>query len=304
MSPPPVGNAPLKVVALGDSLSCGEGVGIHVPSAQTWVTQLARAVPDAELSQLAVAGARAADVRREQLPNALSHRPALATVLVGLNDISRPGFHPDRFRDDLSTITRALRAAGATVLLATLHDPGALCPLPLPPQVRRHLLARVTVVNDIVSDLAAGDDGIRVLDLPGIAPLRRLGAWEVDRVHPSPAGHRLMAAAAVEALAGGGLPRLAPIACQPMPRAAGRRARARWILTCGVPWLVRHGGRVAPTVLTMRHDGQAGSAGHDPVSRADDRGPFQTAAGEPPLGRVRTGFGEHAGTPEVARSLG
>lgn len=133
-----------RVVALGDSLSCGEGVGIHVQPGQTWVALLADALPGGSLHQLSVAGARVRDVLNHQLPGAMGQRPDLATVLVGLNDIIRTGFHPDRFRADLAEIVMGLRAADACVLLA-------------------------------------------------------------------------------------------------IPATAGRPARIKWIVTCGVPWLVQHG---------------------------------------------------------------
>lgn len=286
------------MVSLGDSLSCGEGVGIHVEPGHTWGALLTTAIPGAGLLQLATAGARIRDVLTQQLAQALTCRPDLATVLVGLNDIIRAGFRPDRFRADLTTLVRALTATGTTVLLATLHDPGVLRPLPLTPQLRRQLTARVDMVNDAVRELA--EDRVRVLDLTGIRELRLLGAWEVDRVHPAPAGHRLIAAAAVKALAGADLPTLAPMSPQPIPIEAGRAARARWILAHGIPWLVQHGGRVAPAALAM---GRNGSGGHDPVIGSHGCGPLQATAGQPPLGRARAGLGEHAGTPEVAGAI-
>ena len=56
------------VVALGDSLTCGEGVGVRVRPEDTWVALLARALPAGRLVRLAVPGARVADVRCGQLP--------------------------------------------------------------------------------------------------------------------------------------------------------------------------------------------------------------------------------------------
>jgi len=291
----PAGAPGMRVVALGDSLSCGEGVGIHLDPGHTWTALLTDQIPDADLIQLAQPGARVRDVLRRQLPAALTCRPDLATVLVGLNDIIRAGFHPDRFRDDLTNLVEAVAATGATVLVATLHDPGVLRPLPLTPRLRSQLTARVALVNRNVRDLAA--ERIRVLDLAAIRELRLLGAWEVDRVHPSRAGHRLILAAAVQALAGSEVPTLPTPPAHPIPTPAGRAARARWILAHGFPWLVRHGGRVAPAALAM---GRNSSGGDDPIGSR----PLQATADEPTLGRARPGVGEHAGAPEVARALG
>lgn len=285
-----------RVVALGDSLSCGEGVGIQVAPGQTWAAQLTNAVPGATLLQLAVPGARVRDVLGHQLPQALICRPNLATVMVGLNDIIRSGFHPDRFRADLARLVRPLNATGATVLVATLHDPGVLRPLPLTPLLRRQLTARVAVVNDTVRALA--DGRTRVLDLAGLDALRLLDAWEVDRVHPSPAGHWLIAAAAIHALAGCDLPTLSSLPAQPMPTESGRQARARWILAHGVPWLVQHGGRVAPAALAMTR-----SRSGCPVDDRHVRPALQPAADEPLCSGTRTGVRESARTPEVAGAL-
>lgn len=292
-----------RVVAVGDSLSCGEGVGIHVAPDQTWAAQLTASIPAAGLTQLSVAGARLCDVIDHQLPQALACRPDLATVLVGLNDIIRAGFGPDRFRADLIALVHALSATGATVLVATLHDPGWTRPVPLTPRLRRHLGERVAIVNDAVRDAVRdlADGRIRLLDVARIGDLCHLGAWEVDRVHPSPAGHRLIAAAAVQALHGTDLPTPAPLPRHPMPLPAGRLARASWILTCGIPWLVQHGGRVAPAAFAMGFDG---STRGEPVHGGHDRGAIQPAAVHPPPRRAYSGFGEHAGKPEVARAVG
>ena len=289
------------MVALGDSLSCGEGVGIHVEPGQTWAAQLTDAIPGASMIQMAVAGARVRDVISHQLPRAVSQRPDLATVLVGLNDIIRSGFRPDRFRAELGVLVHSLRATGATVLLATLHDPGALRPLPLTKRLRRQLVARVAIVNDTVWALAAADDRIRVLDLAGIYDLRLLGAWEVDRVHFSPAGHRLIADSAVRALTGSDLPEPVPLPPQRIPGAPGRPARIRWVLACGIPWLIQHGGRVAPAALRM---GVERSGRPEFLAGTGDGDAFQPAAVQPAHGRVGAGLGEHAGTPEVAGALG
>lgn len=56
---------------LGDSFSCGEGVGLDIRPVQTWTALLCQALPGSRLANLSTAGARVRDVRRIQLPEAV-----------------------------------------------------------------------------------------------------------------------------------------------------------------------------------------------------------------------------------------
>ena len=222
------------MVALGDSISCGEGVGVAVHLAHTWVGVLAHTI-DADLELLARRGARTSDVRNAQLPMALAAEPNVATVLMGLNDVSRTGWDADRVRDDLIATVAALRAQSVLVLLVRLYDPTVL--LPLPALVRRSALSRVAVVNETVDSLRA--PGVLVLDLAEVRELRRRNAWAVDRVHPGISGHRAIAAAAAALLSEHGLdvPNwLGPLTTHPP---LGRTAELRWLARHGAPYLLR-----------------------------------------------------------------
>lgn len=309
-----------RIVALGDSLSCGEGVGIHTHPHETWVGLLTGLIPGATLHQFAVAGARVDDVRDRQLPIAVACRPDLATVLVGLNDIVEAGFRADTFRRSLDTIVRALTADGATVLLGTLHDPTALRPLPAPLLIRRQVASRVEGVNDAVRDIAARtrDSGsVRVVDVTAIEALRALGAWHVDRVHPAPAGHRLIAAAAVQALAGTAHAPVGRLSTTAVPDPPGRLCRGRWLVAHGVPWLAHRGRGVVPAIITMAR-GAPSPVDHFPTARRGSGGgeslgdgepargnrPGQGATVEPALGCRPAAFDQVRGTPEVARAGG
>lgn len=99
----------VQVVALGDSTSCGEGVGLAVDPALTWPARLTRALPGAGLLALAAPGARVGDVRERQLGPAPAARPHLATLLIGLNDVGRGSFCAARVRADLLELVRAVR---------------------------------------------------------------------------------------------------------------------------------------------------------------------------------------------------
>lgn len=230
----------LRVAALGDSLSCGEGVGLQVPLARTWPSLLCRTMPGAQLLSLAVAGSKVRDVRATQLPAAVRARPQLATVLIGLNDVSRSGFGADGFTDDLHAVVGGLRDAGATVLLGRLHDPCRH--LVLPTRLRLRVQERVAAVNQAVDRAAtvSPDGAVHVLDLDRVPALRLRRAWAVDRLHPTAAAHGLLAQAAADLLRRNGFNAGHP-AAEPLPSRPSRAPEeAWWLARHALPWLATH----------------------------------------------------------------
>lgn len=235
------GPPPIRVVALGDSLSCGQGVGVHVPPASTWPALLAAGLSGGELVSLARSGARAHDLLREQLAPAMQARPHLATLLVGLNDVLRSSTCD--VEDDLGQVVAGLRSVDATVLVVRLHDPGAQLRLPGP--LGRAVQRRVAVVNAALDRVAAAS-GVRLLDLADVAALRLRTSWAVDRLHPGPAGHAAIAAAAAAVLgleSGGSAVTAA---------APGPLAELTWVVRHGLPYAAWHGRRMVPGVLSLR----------------------------------------------------
>jgi lysophospholipase L1-like esterase len=78
---------PLRLVALGDSATCGVGDPAPDGSWRGWARLLAASIAEAhDLSfyNLAVSGSTSAEVRRSQLPAAFEHHPDLASLVVGL----------------------------------------------------------------------------------------------------------------------------------------------------------------------------------------------------------------------------
>jgi len=315
----------LTVVALGDSFSCGEGVGIEIKPEQTWVALLGNAMPTARLLNLSTAGARTRDVRRDQLPVAIDAAPQLATIMVGLNDVIRSGLSAGQLGEDMRAMVHALTGTGATVLIARWHDAGAVLGVPI--RLRQALGVRLAQVNDAVETVAAdapqraGRPHVRILDLGRIPELIEPGAWAVDGIHPSPAGHRAIARDAIAILADCGLPgpRLRadsdPI---PMPAGPSTARRTVWLLSRGLPWLAQHSGRVAPAVLSMgfqaiRDRGQVNEQSathcrnHDRSAALDVRslvGGFGGEGAQALSYGSMSGLGQCAGTPEIAWTTG
>jgi lysophospholipase L1-like esterase len=186
-------------VALGDSLTAGHGQG-----ERTWVDQvcarLCRSGWDAEVHNLAVAGARAEDVARDQLPAALTARPDLVTLFCGGNDVLLS------VRPDLSSFAAAydgiagrIRAElpEARVLVATYPELAHM--LPLRERARERVARGFKGVNAVIRG-AARRHGCALLDFARLVESSDGSIFADDGVHPSAAGHALAARAFGDAI--------------------------------------------------------------------------------------------------------
>jgi lysophospholipase L1-like esterase len=213
------------LLALGDSFTCGEGVGVHVPLASTWAGVLATAL-GLEHRSLAVAGSRVRDVVSGQLP--VAGEAAVSTLVVGLNDVARGGFDATAVREGLRTAVHHLADRADTVVVGRLHDPSRLLWMPLP--LRSLVRRRLEQLNAAV-DEAAELPGVVVVDLAAVPELRHPAGWAVDRVHPSVTGHRGLARAAAAALGHD------PPTAEDVGRAPGLVRRVAWSTRHGAPYL-------------------------------------------------------------------
>lgn len=179
-------------------------------------------------------------MRALQLPLAVSRRAPLATVLIGLNDVSRTGWQPSQVSADLRATVRGLRETGSTVLIARLHDP--TLHLPMPARLRTMARKRVAVVNETVDALAG--DGVLLLDLAAVPELGVRSGWAVDRVHPSVLGHRAMAQAALGVLRSNGWRAPEEVSVPSAWQQPGRLAEAAWLARHGAPFLLRQAAKL------------------------------------------------------------
>lgn len=225
-----------RLDAVGDSFSCGVGVGLQIPPHQTWVGLLAESL-GLDLALHAAPGMASGEVVRDQLPHATAHRAELATLLVGLNDIIRSAFDRVATRSNIQLIIDELCAAHEVVLVARLHD--AVGRLPIPNRMRRHYVSRIFEVNMALDDAVADHANAVMLDLAEILELRADCAWAVDRIHPSRYGHHAVAAAALSALRDPRVP-VKELAVAEVPTGAATLLdEIGWFLGQGLPWLVR-----------------------------------------------------------------
>jgi lysophospholipase L1-like esterase len=236
------------LAALGDSVTCGEGVGLRLPKEQTWPELLAEAT-GLTAHSLAVAGAQIRDVREKQLPQL--PRSAVAGVLIGLNDVCRGSFDEGRFEAEMAAVLHGLQWRADHILLATLPDPSRY--LWVPKRVRRLVSNRLASANAAITRAGASSSRVRVLDLTAVPDLQLRCAWSPDRVHPSPFGHVAIAAAAADLL--GAIPTPDLVVAPPAERAPNA-SQAWWLMRYGTGYLLRRGHTFArPVVEGLRRAG-------------------------------------------------
>ena len=208
---------PLLYVAVGASESVG--VGTERPLRQAWTQVFFRsALPrQATFVNLGIPGATVAGALDRQVPEALALRPDLVTVWLNVNDLV-DGVTPGKYERDLGQLVHRLRRNGATqVLVANTPELDRLpdyvrcreesvgcglgARLPAPDLLR----AAVAAYNDAIARVVSREGAVLVdLHAAGLAA-RQAGTESTliseDGFHPSPAGHRAVAAAFADALA-------------------------------------------------------------------------------------------------------
>ncbi len=240
----------LRFAALGDSTTCG--IGDPVPAGwRGWARLLADAIGTGygmSFCNVAVSGATSMSVRELQLEPALTHRPDLASLIVGVNDTMRSTWDPARLRADLMECADALHGQGALLLTARFHDHGAV--FGLPGVLRRPLFARIEAVNRVYDEIHATYGGVRI-DLAQRPEILLRGFWSIDRLHPSELGHRALAHAYGELLRAEGLSfDLPELAASGGFEPSWRRDLA-WMVAEGAPWFGRRARDLGPWAVRL-----------------------------------------------------
>jgi lysophospholipase L1-like esterase len=240
-----------RIVTLGDSITIGMGdPDPRGPKGawRGWARLLAAGLPAPELHNLAVLGAQAKHVERDQLPAALALKPDIATVVVGINDTLRAGFDPSGTGQAVARTVGALRASGAQVLTMRLPDPARM--FGLPDALARPLSRRMRGVNSEL-DRVAAHFGTLHWDASRDPDTYDRRNWSVDRLHPNERGHRLIACRFWDQLAAAGHAlgeRPDPTPTSPLPT---RGHQIAWMATKGTKWFLRRSVDLIPYLLFM-----------------------------------------------------
>ena len=197
------------VVSLGDSVTVG--VGDRGSDSLGWTSYLAAALGAQTYSNLSRIGARARDVRYEQLPQLGEMCPNVATILVGGNDALRKDFRP---------------------------------------VFGRVIAARARRVNISIRSAGAGIPGALVLDPSLEEWTYERSTWHFDYMHPSAAGHRRLAQSALELMESHGYARVGSIPDVPADRIS-RIAQARWLIRNGAPWFAKRSVDLVPELVRV-----------------------------------------------------
>lgn len=227
-----------RYVAIGDSFTeglCDElgSDGRHVG----WADRLAQVLADRgggiEYANLAIRGRLLRQVVEEQVPAAVALGPDLVTFAAGVNDCLRSGFDLDATATACESGVRDLRASGADVLVVAFGDPSRRS------RVLGSVRDRIRDFNSAVEAIAA-IHGCRVMRFWDVAVFDDDDLWDEDRLHLSPAGHRVAASAAVAALGLGDDAWRTPTPLGRPPRVASRAVgHARWTRRHAAPWVIR-----------------------------------------------------------------
>ena len=178
------------LVALGDSITYGEGGIVLGVDGRSWALWLAQAL-DLPYTNYARSGAVVRDVLAEQLPR-VRRAYDLGVLYAGVNDVRSPGFALEAFTRDIGAAATGLAAHADRCLLLTI-------PLDLG---RPRAGAKVASANAAIRR-AADEHGATVVALDDLVGARFLLP---DAVHPTALGQLEIADRAARALGAAVLP--------------------------------------------------------------------------------------------------
>jgi lysophospholipase L1-like esterase len=195
------GGKPLTLVMLGDSTASGYGVEKprQTPGALLATGLAARLRRPVYLRTFAVVGATST-MLAPQVEAAVAVRPDVAVILVGGNDVTHR-ISPAVAVRHLVEAVRALRAAGARVVVGTCPDLGTIQPIQPPLRWLAGRWSREMAAAQTVAVVEAGGATVSLGNLLGPAfaaePQRMFGR---DGFHPSAEGYAAAAAAMLPTL--------------------------------------------------------------------------------------------------------
>ena len=183
--------APVHYVALGDSTV--EGIGASradLNYVSRLHAKLRARYPNARMTNLGVGGATSADVITKQLARAIAIQPALVTLSIGPNDITR-GVSVGRYKENLDVVLGRLRRVTGALLVVNLLPDLAVTPR-FANSPRRDVVGREAVRFNEALTRKGQEHGIVLVNLylpsQQEVPGRPALLWK-DGYHPSDMGY-------------------------------------------------------------------------------------------------------------------
>jgi len=232
---------------IGDSAAYGTGDEIAPGQFRGWAGFLSDNFRDGcDYFNFSRPGAKSTEVATIQLDKVLKQQPDICAVIVGGNDILRNDFDPILLHKNLQYICRSLLEIGSEIVMVELHDPLQL--LKLPKLIARVLNKRVNAVNAVYRKIALEFDVVSIKTRK-IPTVHQKSNWHIDRMHPGPAGHFLLARFIAEKLKQRGwainLPAVLNI------RETSKKEKILWLLRNGTPWFLKRSLDLLPAAIFL-----------------------------------------------------
>ena len=183
---------PVVYAALGDSTGAGLGArkGGYVARLHH---RIQRVQESARLINLCQSGATSEDVLRSQVSRAISARPTLVTICIGLNDVTSD-VSVDRFSRNLNDILARLKSDSRAALVMSNVPDLSQAPL-VPAMLRSEAHRRVNAYNERIAKVAAQQE-VALVDMyhhsRELIP-KHPEFFSADQFHPSDEGYEYWA---------------------------------------------------------------------------------------------------------------
>jgi len=232
---------------IGDSAAYGTGDEIAPGQFRGWAGFLSDNFRDGcDYFNFSRPGAKSTEVATIQLDKVLKQQPDICAVIVGGNDILRNDFDPILLHKNLQYICSSLLEIGSEIVMVELHDPLQL--LKLPKLIARVLSKRVNAVNAVYRKIALEFDVVSIKTRK-IPTVHQKSNWHIDRMHPGPAGHFILARFIAEKLKQRGwainLPAVLNI------RKVSKKEKILWLLRNGTPWFLKRSVDLLPAAIFL-----------------------------------------------------
>lgn len=234
----------VTVLAMGDSSVFGVGdYGDRFSAVGAgWTGRVAHDIAALRFVNVARNGARARDLHQSQMKAAVGMRPSLALICIGTNDVLRGDFSVEEIRNSLQRCIRQLREIESIPIFLGLPDPLLTAPGPL--ALKKILHRRVKLINQTLVRTCREEDAIFIATWH--LPYQRKN-WHVDRMHPSPNGHQVIAQHVRMELA------LLRKAKGSLPVEVNRSPNfeAYWLMTNGAKWFLKRSIDLIPGLVWL-----------------------------------------------------
>ncbi len=180
---------PIVLAMLGDSSAAGYGVHLDV---DTPAVRIATGLSElsgrpVRLSNVAKVGARSADLLG-QVEQVLAHRPELAVIMIGANDVT----HRVRAAESVRQLAAALALLAEhriQIVVGTCPDLGTIRPIAQPLRWLARRLSRTLAAAQVMTVVAAGGRAVSLGDILGPEFAVRREFFSEDQFHPSAIGY-------------------------------------------------------------------------------------------------------------------